>query len=552
MWSMAGVWETVRVWLDQANAWAGPLAERIDLARNAPIIIVVGGFIGVVWRLISLVLGSRRRAREQARDDETRAAALSAEAGVGALREEFADIKRALAELTPHERAEYERLKAARDTAQLQSGAGAALPEGEVIRALVALSRADHPAKRQARERVARGDVRAAAAGLVAFAREQAKVAGDAKAEMDKNAAETFREAGALSAAVSVTDAVDAYREAARLDPDDFETHINLRRLAMAANDLSTATAAAKAAAAAARSPRERAVALVETGDVLRAANHLDGALERYQEALKLDRELARQHPEQAQHERDISVNLQRIGAVLHARNDLPGAHKVYEEALRIDRQWVQNHPDDLKRVRDVGVGLDGLGDVRATQGDLPGARTHFEDALSIARDLAKRDPMNIDRARDVSVSLNKVGDILMAGRDFNGALERYQESLVQERSVAKNDPSHADNARDVTVSLIKVGDALEKLNKRTDAVDHYGQALSIRQSLAAQAPTNVERARDVWVALWRLARYGDVSWSDLVADMESCRERGLFDPAQDQALLDRARAQAKKPARVG
>ncbi len=86
---------------------------------------------------------------------------------------------------------------------------------------------------------------------------------------------------------------------------------------------------------------------------------------------------------------RDVSVSLDKVGDVRVAQGDLPGALEAYEESLRIRRALAARDTGNAGWARDVSVSLSKVGDVRVAQGDLPrgAARQPTRRACGIARD---------------------------------------------------------------------------------------------------------------------------------------------------------------------
>ena len=119
--------------------------------------------------------------------------------------------------------------------------------------------------------------------------------------------------------------------------------------------------------------------------------------------------------PSNAERQRDVSVSLDRIGDVRRTRSDLPGALEAYEEGLKIRRKLAADDPSNAERLRDVSVSLNKVGDVLRTRSDLPGALEAYEEGLTIARKLAADDPTNAERQIDLGVSLAKLAQVAEA-----------------------------------------------------------------------------------------------------------------------------------------
>ena len=91
---------------------------------------------------------------------------------------------------------------------------------------------------------------------------------------------------------------------------------------------------------------------------------------------------------------------MNKIGDVQRAQGDLVGALQAYDEGLKIARDLAARDPDNAGWSRDVSASLSRIGDVRVAQGDLAGALQAYDEGLGIFRDLAARDP---DKCRVVA-----------------------------------------------------------------------------------------------------------------------------------------------------
>ena len=391
----------------------------------------------------------------------------------------------------------------------------------------------DDPLDAPARTALEAADILGAADRLVEAARADAR-----------RAAERYREAGALAYPLNAGKALAAYRAAADLDPSDFWTHIFVARLALVTGTLDQSLAAANAALGATSGERQKSVALNELGDARRARNDLSGALDAYEEGLVISRRLAAADPSDAERQRDVTVTLNNVGDVRRARNDLSGALDAYEEGLTIRRRLAAADPSHTERQRDVLVSLTKIGDVRRARNDLSGALDAYEEGLAIARRLAAADPSHAERQRDASVSLERVGDVRRARNDLSGALDAYEEGLTIARRLAAADRSHAERQRDVSVSLNKLGDVRRARNDLSGALEAYEEGLTIRRRLAAADPSHAGRQRDVWTSLWRISLCTATSgrWLEVVQEIDSAKQRGLFNPVDEPFYLDARR----------
>ncbi|MEO0982083.1 MAG: toll/interleukin-1 receptor domain-containing protein, partial [Pseudomonadota bacterium] len=224
-----------------------------------------------------------------------------------------------------------ETLAQEREAAAAQGQSLAPEAEDAIARAVESILRSGDARKAAAREALGEGRVQDAADGIAAVAEAQTGAVDEAAGA----AAESWREAAALYRGSDPQRALEAYREAARMDPSDFWTWVHLRRLEQRqAGDAAAALAAAEQAQAAADSERDRSVALNDLGDAQLILGDLAAARTAYEESLELARALSASNPESAAARRDVSVSLERLGDVSAQAGDLAAARTAYEESL--------------------------------------------------------------------------------------------------------------------------------------------------------------------------------------------------------------------------
>lgn len=582
---MDGFWAALRAWLDGANAMLGPWAERIDMARNAPIAVVGLFILGILLWVVGRV-----RAAMKERAADRRLAAIEETAGQAA--EDAAVVRRTLVELSERQRQEFEKLKTELLRAQAASGVVAAVPDEEWVGALTGLVAAHEPAKQDARAKAERGEVAEAADDLFAFARRQAGAAKEAKTEMDRRAAETFRQAGALASATNVAKAVEAYREAARLEPNDFWTQVTLRRLAAEANDYAAADAAVEAMAGAAADERERLVALNERADMKRLRGDLSGSAALQNESLEIARRRAEADPADFPAAIDYAVGLSRAAVAHKEAGDLGAAARDFDAARAIDDRVLTEDPNNIdalvglvinhsalcelartrsdldaalyhvkgavgfariaqKYVGDAGAAdrlaaaLRVAGEAQSAKGQIDDARASFDEALAINRDWVARDPTNAFRRHELAVSLSRFGDFLVARKDFAAARAAFEEMEAITGALAAEDPSNPMRHSDHAAALEHLGVALQAEGDAAAAITRYEAAAAAHRRLLDEP--NLAGAARAHLAVC-LGRAGDLAFAreDYAGALPVREEvldlrRALRDAAPDDEFAARA-----------
>jgi tetratricopeptide (TPR) repeat protein len=183
----------------------------------------------------------------------------------------------------------------------------------------------------------------------VAEEREQAsKAAG-------REAAEAWRNLGAIAGLADPKKARDAYAHAVALDPENFE-------------------------------------GLLWHGWLEKEAGNLPVAEEAFRRLIVAESSTAPGH--------DVYWARLGLGEIAVARGDLSSAAALYIDAQKIADGLAKVDPSDAGWQRDLGVSYTRVGDILRAQGDLTNALKAYRASLAVGDRLAKTDPNNADWQR--------------------------------------------------------------------------------------------------------------------------------------------------------
>ncbi|MGH8557775.1 MAG: tetratricopeptide repeat protein, partial [Methylococcales bacterium] len=152
------------------------------------------------------------------------------------------------------------------------------------------------------------------------------------KAEQQaKQGAEALRNLGALAFLENTQEALQAYRRATQLDPDNADGWDRLGHLLLRVGDLNEATAAYKTVLALGEKHGDKqaiAVAYGNLGNVCQSRGELDQAIEFYQKALRLDEALGSKG--------DMAAAYGNLGLIYRTRGELDRAIELHQKSLRL------------------------------------------------------------------------------------------------------------------------------------------------------------------------------------------------------------------------
>jgi len=233
-------------------------------------------------------------------------------------------------------------------------------------------------------------------------------------------------------------------------------------------------------------------------GDIALGRSDHDGAVARYEEALRLYRNVGSVVGE--------ANCIKSLGDIALARSDHDGARARYEEALPLYRKVgsVVGEANCIQR----------LGDTALERSDYDGARARYEDALPLYR--------KVGDVLGEANSIQGLGDIALRRWDHDGARARHEEALPLYRKVG--------DVLGEANCIRGLGDVARMRSDPDEARAHYEEALSlylhieepysigVAHQLLARLSTDqprkahVSAAREAWRSIKR---------NDLVAQLD-------------------------------
>ncbi len=326
-----------------------------------------------------------------------------------------------------------------------------------------------------------------------------------------KQAAEKYRNLGAIAGYADLKRAREYYAKAVKLDPENVEAMLWHGEMEKEARNLGEAERAYNAVLRSGAQGRDESNfywAKLGLGDILIERGDPTAALRAYREASLDADHLAKADPNNGGWQRDLSVSYNKVGKALALGGALPDALKSYRDSLAIIEHLAETDPSNTGWQMDLLVANSSVGDVLRAQGAWPDALKAYLDSLAIAERLAKANPGNADWQNLLSISHIMVGHVLAAQGALPDALKAYRDSLAIMERLAKANPGNADLQRGLSVSYIKVGDVLKAQGALPDALKAYRDSLTIMERLAKADPSNAGWQHDL---TFSYERVGDV-----------------------------------------
>ena len=243
-------------------------------------------------------------------------------------------------------------------------------------------------------------------------------------AASNKEAAAAARHLGALAYLHDTQKALNAYRRAVELDPNEADGWNQLGRLLLRVGELGEAEAAYQSALSigeTTRDPATIAVAYGNLGIIYKTRGDLDQAEAMHRKALALNEELGRKQ--------GMASNYGNLGIVYKTRGDLEEAEAMYRKALALN--------EELGRKEGIANQYGNLGIVYQTRGDLKQAEAMYRKSLAIEEELGRKGGMASD--------YGNLGIVYKTRGDLKQVEAMYRKSLAIEEELGRKEGMASD-----------------------------------------------------------------------------------------------------------
>jgi tetratricopeptide (TPR) repeat protein len=228
-----------------------------------------------------------------------------------------------------------------------------------------------------------------------------------------KHTAQAYRNLGALAYLHDTQKALNAYRRATELDPDNVEGWNQLGNLLRRIGELDKAIEVYEEVLTLSEAHHNQegiAVAFGNLGVVYQTRGELDKAIEVYEKVLTLH------------HQEGIAVTFGNLGVVYKTRGELDKAVEFYEKSLAIYKE--------LGKKGGIANQYGNLGVVYQLRGDLDNAIEFYEKSLAIYKEL--------DRKEGMANQYGNLGIVYQMRGDLDNAVEFYEKSLAIYKELGK------------------------------------------------------------------------------------------------------------------
>ena len=246
--------------------------------------------------------------------------------------------------------------------------------------------------------------------------------------------------------------------------------------------------------------PLNQVIIHSKIGDVYKVQEKPAMARQHYDLALSIAKELALRDPphksdplkRDARHH--LSATHNRIGQILDEQGDLDGALERFQAAMGIFKELAEVDPGPGRQIT-LAVRHSRLGTVLTKLKRFDEAQTQFRSAFEIRSRLAEMDSTNFAYVDYLASSYGDMGNVLKESNQLNDAILKYQKALDLRESLANKDPENQFWQRNLLALQKKFADtrveyflerarALKAEAKLEEAIELYRKALADSEML--------------------------------------------------------------------
>lgn len=251
----------------------------------------------------------------------------------------------------------------------------------------------------------------------------------------------------------------------------------------------------------------QRAKALKKIGSVRIDKGNLAGAMQSYQAALKIARQLAEAQPTQVERQLEYAEILAFIGTTHWYKGELDPAQAAFQSGQAVLLRAQAHAPDNEALIFQLATIDNNLGHVQEARGQLDDAGRQYRSMLALCQRLVSLDPANAEWSVHLGLAHNNLGKLALMRGHLAEAIAAYQADDAIEARLAKLDPRDNVQQEKVAIARATLGRTLALTGKIETGISQLREAVAIADRLAVIDPDNVNFQEDLGLYGTQLAR---------------------------------------------
>jgi tetratricopeptide (TPR) repeat protein len=189
------------------------------------------------------------------------------------------------------------------------------------------------------------------------------------------------------------------------------------------------------------------------------------------------------------------------MGQIASSRGDVDGAFQRYREALEGTAEALRRAPGDPQRIYDHAQNVFYVGDIARQRGMTREAETAMRGYKTLAERLIATDPSNPTWQMEGIYADTNLGILLMESGRYSEASAVFENSLSDREKLAASSPDNAQYRKALIEVLAWLGDAREKEGRLDDGLAQRERQISLLQPLISNPSSDAEYRRQAVVA---------------------------------------------------
>ena len=231
----------------------------------------------------------------------------------------------------------------------------------------------------------------------------------------------------------------------------------------------------------------------VALSHLYRSTDERPKALGAAREAMNIGERLIRTHPNVHKYRRTLAATC-RITAVLHHGNgDRTDAVTAYRQALKHLDYLTRAQPANDEDIAEAADNHNSLALLYQEIGELPKALTAYRKAQAILENLTGKDSSNQTHWSRLAFIYNHLGILNRTTRQYKKSLGLYKQAIQIRARLTRENPTVTRYQNDLAASRNNLGNLYRDMSRPAEALAAFQSALKIWQTLSRENPKVLE-----------------------------------------------------------
>lgn len=226
-------------------------------------------------------------------------------------------------------------------------------------------------------------------------------------------------------------------------------------------------------------------------GEIQHALGHLEEALQYFDEAAGLLKELSVAHPRNEKFKSGLAVTFQGLGAVHQAMGHMEKALQYFEQRCKLGKELYEANPQSETLKHGLANSYSKLGSIHQAMGQLEEALKYFENYNQLEKERCETNPGNESLKEGLAYSYVRLGEVHQAMGHLNEALQNFDEVISLFRELYEAKPQDESFKHGLAISCEKLGAIHQAMGHKEKALKYFEERAGLAKELYEANPRN-------------------------------------------------------------